>query len=133
MTDTLNALRAVLIEALELRQRPDDLQEALQALQRLRDDARIMAGGLSLVPMMNFRLLETKYLIDISNLASLAYIRETSAEIEIGAAQTQASVLAWPKIRTLRGGRRSSSYPGIPATVLPSMSITPGVCCLPRR
>src|SRR3972149_2800386 len=78
--------------------RPDDLQEVLQALQRLRDDARIMAGGLSLVPMMNFRLLETKYLIDISNLASLAYIRETSAEIEIGAAQTQASVLAWPKL-----------------------------------
>jgi len=78
--------------------RPDDLQEALQALQRLREDARIIAGGLSLVPMMNFRLLETKYLIDISNLASLAYIREASAEIEIGAAQTQASVLAWPQL-----------------------------------
>ena len=80
--------------------RPDDLQEALQALQRLREDARIIAGGLSLVPMMNFRLLETKYLIDISNLASLAYIRETSAEIEIGAAQTQAGLLAWPKLAT---------------------------------
>src|SRR5664279_3284686 len=78
--------------------RPDDLQDVLQALQRLRDDARIMAGGLSLVPMMNFRLLETKYLIDISGLASLAYIRETSTEIEIGAAETQANVLAWPKL-----------------------------------
>ena len=78
--------------------RPDDLQEALQALHRLRDDARIMAGGLSLVPMMNFRLLETKYLIDISGLAPLAYIREISAEIEIGAAETQANVLAWPKL-----------------------------------
>jgi 2-furoyl-CoA dehydrogenase FAD binding subunit len=78
--------------------RPDDLQEALQALHRLRDDARIMAGGLSLVPMMNFRLLETKYLIDISGLAPLAYIREISTEIEIGAAETQANVLAWPKL-----------------------------------
>ena len=78
--------------------RPDDLQDALQALQRLRDDARVMAGGLSLVPMMNFRLLETKYLIDISGLASLAYIREASSEIEIGAAETQANVLAWPKL-----------------------------------
>jgi len=78
--------------------RPDDLQEALQALHRLGDDARIMAGGLSLVPMMNFRLLETKYLIDISGLAPLAYIREISAEIEIGAAETQANVLAWPKL-----------------------------------
>jgi 2-furoyl-CoA dehydrogenase FAD binding subunit len=78
--------------------RPDDLQDALQALQRLGDDARVMAGGLSLVPMMNFRLLETKYLIDISGLTSLAYIREASSEIEIGAAETQANVLAWPKL-----------------------------------
>ena len=78
--------------------RPDNLQDALQALQRLRDDARVMAGGLSLVPMMNFRLLETKYLIDISGLESLAYIREASSEIEIGAAETQANVLAWPKL-----------------------------------
>lgn len=78
--------------------RPDDLQDALQALQRLRDDARVIAGGLSLVPMMNFRLLETKYLIDISGLTSLAYIREASSEIEIGAAETQANVLAWPKL-----------------------------------
>jgi 2-furoyl-CoA dehydrogenase FAD binding subunit len=78
--------------------RPDDLREALQALQRLQDDARIMAGGLSLVPMMNFRLLETKYLIDISCLASLAYIRETACEIEIGAARTQADTMAWPKL-----------------------------------
>jgi 2-furoyl-CoA dehydrogenase FAD binding subunit len=78
--------------------RPNDLQDVLQALQKYRDDARIMAGGLSLVPMMNFRLLETKYLIDISGLASLAYIREGSAEVEIGAAETQANVLAWPKL-----------------------------------
>ncbi len=78
--------------------RPDNLQDALQALQRLRDDVRVMAGGLSLVPMMNFRLLETKYLIDISGLTSLAYIREASSEIEIGAAETQANVLAWPKL-----------------------------------
>jgi 2-furoyl-CoA dehydrogenase FAD binding subunit len=78
--------------------RPDDLQEALQALQRLHDDARIMAGGLSLVPMMNFRFVETKYLLDISSLASLDYIRETSTEIEIGAAETQAHTLTWSKL-----------------------------------
>ena len=78
--------------------RPDNLLETLQALQRFGDDARIMAGGLSLVPMMNFRLLEPRYLIDISGLASLAYIRETPAEVEIGAAETQAKVLAWPNL-----------------------------------
>jgi len=57
-----------------------------------------MAGGLSLVPMMNFRLIETKYLIDISGLSALAYIRERPEEIEIGASQTQADVLTWPKL-----------------------------------
>jgi 2-furoyl-CoA dehydrogenase FAD binding subunit len=79
--------------------RPDDLRETLKALQRLRDDARILAGGLSLVPMMNFRLLEAKYLIDISGLMALAYIREASAEVEIGAAATQASLMAWPPLQ----------------------------------
>jgi 2-furoyl-CoA dehydrogenase FAD binding subunit len=78
--------------------RPDNLDEALQALARYRDDARVIAGGLSLVPMMNFRLIEAKALIDISNMASLAYIREEAGEIEIGAATTQSDVLAWPKL-----------------------------------
>ncbi len=78
--------------------RPDNLEEALQALERFGEDARILAGGLSLVPMMNFRLIETKVLIDISGLASLAYVREEKNQIEIGAAATQAEVLNWPKL-----------------------------------
>ncbi|MCC6887652.1 MAG: FAD binding domain-containing protein [Hyphomicrobiales bacterium] len=78
--------------------RPASLEEALQALGRHREDARIIAGGLSLVPMMNFRLIETKALIDISGLASLAFIREDGGDIEIGAATTQSDVLAWPQL-----------------------------------
>ncbi len=78
--------------------RPDSLDEALKALAKYRDDARIIAGGLSLVPMMNFRLIETKALIDISCLRSLSYIREDSGEVEIGAATTQSEVLSWPKL-----------------------------------
>jgi 2-furoyl-CoA dehydrogenase FAD binding subunit len=72
----------------------------LQALGKYREDARIIAGGLSLVPMMNFRLIEAKALIDISGLASLAYIREDGGDIEIGAATTQSDVLAWSKLAT---------------------------------
>lgn len=81
--------------------RPASLDEALQALGQYREDARIIAGGLSLVPMMNFRLIEAKALIDISGLASLAYIRENGGEIEIGAATPQSDVLAWPKLATV--------------------------------
>lgn len=78
--------------------RPDSLDEALQALEKHGEDARIIAGGLSLVPMMNFRLIEVKALIDISGLPSLAYIRDDGGGIEIGAATTQSDVLAWPKL-----------------------------------
>ncbi len=78
--------------------RPDDLGEAVQALERWREDGRILAGGQSLVPMMNFRLVDVKALIDISGLASLAYVRERNGEIEIGAASTQAQLMAWPQL-----------------------------------
>jgi 2-furoyl-CoA dehydrogenase FAD binding subunit len=81
--------------------RPESLDEALKALATYRDDARIIAGGLSLVAMMNFRLIETKALIDVSCLRSLSYIREDNAEVEIGASTTQAEVLKWPKLPEL--------------------------------
>jgi 2-furoyl-CoA dehydrogenase FAD binding subunit len=48
--------------------------------------------------MMNFRLIEAKALIDISGLASLAYIREDRGEVEVGAATPQSDLLAWPKL-----------------------------------
>ncbi len=78
--------------------RPDNLDEALAALARLQDNARIIAGGLSLVPMMNFRLIEAKALIDISRLPALAYIREQGDTVEVGAATPQADLLNWPKL-----------------------------------
>jgi 2-furoyl-CoA dehydrogenase FAD binding subunit len=81
--------------------RPVDLEEAVQALDRLRDDARILAGGQSLVPMMNFRLVEAKALVDISDMASLAYVREQDGAIEIGASTTQAQLMAWPRLAEL--------------------------------
>jgi 2-furoyl-CoA dehydrogenase FAD binding subunit len=76
--------------------RPASLDEAVDALARWREDARILAGGQSLVPMMNFRLLDARALIDISGLASHAYIREGNGEIEIGASATQAQLMEWP-------------------------------------
>lgn len=78
--------------------RPASLEEAAQALARMGEDARILAGGLSLVAMMNFRLVEAKALIDISGLDSSAYIRETSGDIEVGASTTQERLLDWPQL-----------------------------------
>lgn len=78
--------------------RPASIDEAVQALARWREDARILAGGQSLVAMMNFRLIEAQVLIDVSDLAPLAYIRESNGEIEVGASTTQAKFMAWPNL-----------------------------------
>jgi len=58
---------------------------AIEALQRLGSEARIVAGGHSLLPMMKLRLANPKHLIDINELAELAYIREDDGEVRIGA------------------------------------------------
>jgi carbon-monoxide dehydrogenase medium subunit len=62
------------------------VDDAIAALQRLGPDARIIAGGHSLLPMMKLRLANPEHLIDINDLEEeLAYIREDGAEIVIGA------------------------------------------------
>lgn len=72
--------------------RPDSIEEALQALADGGEDARLIAGGQSLVAMLNFRLVEPSILIDISRLADLNYIREADGMIEVGAAATQVTL-----------------------------------------
>lgn len=78
--------------------RAASLAEALEALARHGEDARILAGGQSLVPMMNFRLVQPKVLIDISAIEALSYVRLERAHIEVGASATQARLMAWPQL-----------------------------------
>jgi 2-furoyl-CoA dehydrogenase FAD binding subunit len=78
--------------------RPDTVDEALELLAAHGDDARILAGGQSLVPMLNLRLIEAAVLIDISRLAELDSIRVADGALEIGAAVTQNKLLAWPSL-----------------------------------
>lgn len=75
--------------------RAASVDEAVAALAAGGDDARIMAGGLSLMPMLNFRLVQPEILIDISKTEGLDYIREASGKIEIGAATRQAQLEHW--------------------------------------
>ena len=70
-------------------------EEALGALANNGEDARILAGGLSLVPMLNFRLVEPAMLIDISGIAALDYIRLDGGWVEIGAATRQSALERW--------------------------------------
>jgi carbon-monoxide dehydrogenase medium subunit len=66
-------------------ERATTLEGALQALQEHGSEARIIAGGHSLLPMMKLRLANPEYLVDINELSELAYIREDAGEIRIGA------------------------------------------------
>jgi 2-furoyl-CoA dehydrogenase FAD binding subunit len=76
--------------------RPDTADEAVALLAEYGDDARILAGGQSLVPMLNLRLIDAKVLIDISRIAELDAITDRGDAIEIGAAVTQNKLMAWP-------------------------------------
>lgn len=78
--------------------RAADIGEALEALARHGEDARILAGGQSLVAMMNFRLVQPKVLIDISGIEALSYVRLDGEFIEVGASATQARLMAWPEL-----------------------------------
>lgn len=76
--------------------RADDEEEALEALAEAGDDARLLAGGQTLMPMLNMRLVEPAVLIDISRLPGRAGIDDDGGVIEVGAAATQADLEGWP-------------------------------------
>lgn len=78
--------------------RPASVEEAVDALSRYGSRARIMAGGQSLMAMLNMRLVEPEVIIDISAIESLKSIRADDSHIEVRAAVTQAELLAWPKL-----------------------------------
>jgi carbon-monoxide dehydrogenase medium subunit len=65
--------------------RPASVAEALALLDKHRDDARVLAGGQSLVPMLNFRLASPKVLVDVNRIAALAGIKVTKSHVRIGA------------------------------------------------
>jgi aerobic carbon-monoxide dehydrogenase medium subunit len=65
--------------------RATSVDHALELLTQLGDEARIVAGGHSLLPMMKLRLANPEYLIDINDLTELSYLREEGDEIRIGA------------------------------------------------
>jgi 2-furoyl-CoA dehydrogenase FAD binding subunit len=78
--------------------RADHLDEALEGLGREGGDARIMAGGQSLMPMLNMRLARPKTLIDIMRLGELARIERKGGAVIVGAGVRQAALLAWPEL-----------------------------------
>ena len=67
--------------------RANTLDEALSLLSR-NEDAKILAGGHSLIPAMKLRLMQPPLLVDIGRIRDLSYVREANGQIQIGAATT---------------------------------------------
>ncbi len=72
--------------------------DALALLARYGPEARVVAGGHSLIPMMKLRLAAPEALIDINDVAELSYIRLDGSDLAIGALSRHADLLASPRV-----------------------------------
>ena len=79
--------------------RPREVSEALTLLKEVGADGKILAGGQSLMPMMNFRLAEPAHLVDINFIDGLDYIRGENGALKIGCLARQTNVLRDPLVR----------------------------------
>ena len=77
---------------------PETIEEAVAVLAEHGEDARILAGGQSLMAMMNLRMVEPKVLIDIGGHPDLKTIRIAKGRLEVGASVTQNELMAWPHL-----------------------------------
>ena len=79
--------------------RPKTLPEAVAMLQQHGDDAKILSGGQSLIPMMKLRLARPSHLIDINRVTGLSYIKEEGGFLKIGGLTREAELEASDLIR----------------------------------
>jgi carbon-monoxide dehydrogenase medium subunit len=79
-------------------QAPASVEEALRLLERYQGEARVVAGGQSLVPMMNFRLATPAAIVDLNRIAGLAEIGEADGAVTIGAMVRQRRIEFAPLI-----------------------------------
>ena len=79
--------------------RPESLDEALGLLAEYGPDAKVLAGGQSLLPLLSMRLIAPARLVDINRLAELAHIRSGPDAVRVGALARHAAVLRHPGAR----------------------------------
>lgn len=72
---------------------PNSVDEAVALLRRFDGEAKVLAGGHSLIPLMKLRLAQPKALIDINRIADLAYVRENGGHLVLGAMTRTADLL----------------------------------------
>lgn len=126
-------------------QAPDSLEAALAVMAEHGDDAKVLAGGQSLIPAMNFRVAQPTLLVDLNPVSELDYIRRgDDGELQIGAMTRQRTVeldplvaesapllhetmpyIAHPQIRN-RGTLGGNLAHADPASELPAIAVARG-------
>ena len=126
-------------------QAPHSLEEALALKAQYGDDAKFLAGGQSLIPAMNFRLVQASLLVDVNDLPNLDFVREVhGGELRVGALTRQRKLerdplvarhapllretmpfIAHPQIRN-RGTLGGSLAHADPAAELPVIAVALG-------
>src|SRR5688572_31156105 len=71
---------------------PKSVDDAVALLERYGGDAKILAGGQSLMPMLNFRLSRPAALVDVNRIPALAYVREEDGVVAFGAMTRQRTI-----------------------------------------
>ncbi|PYO38450.1 MAG: molybdopterin dehydrogenase [Candidatus Rokuibacteriota bacterium] len=78
---------------------PTTVEDAIALLTRYGGEAKLLAGGQSLMPLLNFRLSRPAALVDLNAIPSLAYIREEDGEVRFGAMTRQRTIEFSPLVR----------------------------------
>ncbi|MEK7701759.1 MAG: xanthine dehydrogenase family protein subunit M [candidate division NC10 bacterium] len=78
---------------------PTTVEQALELLGRYGGDAKLLAGGQSLMPLLNFRLSRPAALVDLNRIPSLAYIREQDGQMRFGAMTRQRTIEFSPVVQ----------------------------------
>ena len=78
--------------------RPATIPEAIALLQQHGEDAKILSGGQSLIPMMKLRIARPAYLVDINRIAGLSYVKEEGGFLKIGGLTREAELEASPLV-----------------------------------
>jgi carbon-monoxide dehydrogenase medium subunit len=80
--------------------RPKTVPEAIAILEQYGDEAKILSGGQSLIPMMKFRLARPGYIVDINRISGLSYVKEEAGYLKIGGLTREADLESSALIRT---------------------------------
>jgi aerobic carbon-monoxide dehydrogenase medium subunit len=78
---------------------PSSLEEATGLLSQWGDDAKVLSGGQSLIPLMKLRLARPRHVIDINGIPGLAYVREEAGFLKIGALTRESDLEASEEVR----------------------------------